>query len=80
MGTKHEVRKNINEAIDDLEQLADEVRVKIHLANMDAKQLWDQKLEPRLAEARRHAEEATAASQAAVEETVKAFRDFAHSL
>jgi len=81
MGTKtHELRKNIDDALNDLEQLADEVRVKIHLANMDAKDVWNKKLEPRLDEARKHAVEATVSSKAAVDETVTALREFARSL
>jgi hypothetical protein len=38
------------------------------------------KLEPRLFEARVHAKEATAASKAAIESTLKAVRDFAASI
>lgn len=34
---------------DDLKQMADEIRVKLHLAGMDAKDAWDE-VQPRLAE------------------------------
>jgi hypothetical protein len=78
--TKGDLRKGIDAALSDLEQLADEVRVKLHLANLQAKDTWNRKLEPRLDQARRHAQEATSASKAAVEETVKALREFARSL
>lgn len=82
--TKHsatsELRKDVDHAMNDLEQLADEVRVKIHLAELDAKQMWEKTLEPRLFTARVHAKEATAASKAAIEVTIKAFRDFAQGL
>jgi hypothetical protein len=80
MGTKQEIRKGIDEAIDALEKTADEVRVKLHLAGMHATDAWEKQLEPRLFEARRHARQATAESKAAIEETLKAFRDFARAL
>ncbi|MBX3259636.1 MAG: hypothetical protein KIS78_13415 [Labilithrix sp.] len=80
MTTKTDVRKEIDMAIDDLEQLADEVRVKLHLAGMDARDLWGKTLEPRLEQARRHAKEATASSKAAIDETVKAVREFARAM
>ncbi|MBX3232487.1 MAG: hypothetical protein KIT84_16050 [Labilithrix sp.] len=75
-----EFRKEVDKALDDLEQLADEVRVKLHLAELDARDAWSLKLEPRLFEARMHAREATAASKAAIEATAKAFRDFVDTI
>jgi hypothetical protein len=80
MATKVELQKDIEAAIGDLEQLADEVRVKLHLAEMDARDVWDKVLEPRLEQARRHAMEATAASKATIDETVMALREFARAL
>lgn len=77
---KSPFRQDIDHAMNDLEQLADELRVKIHLAELDAKEMWSTKLEPRLFEARTHAKDASAASKAAIESTLEAFRDFAHSL
>jgi len=41
--------------LQNLRQLADEIRVKIHLAGMDAKDTWS-KLEPRLREVEQKAE------------------------
>lgn len=80
MPSTNELRKDVDRAMNDLEQLADEVRVRIHLAELDARDAWEKKLEPRLFEARVHAKEATAASKAAIEATVKAFRDFAQGM
>ena len=71
---------SVNHVLADLETLSDQIRVKIHLANMEAKKTWNEELEPRLFEARVHATEATAASKAAIEATVKAFRDFSAKL
>ena len=47
---------------------------------MDANVAWNEKLEPRLFEARGHASVAKAASKAAIEDAVKAFKHFAASL
>jgi hypothetical protein len=80
MGTKVELQKDIDAAIGDLEQLADEVCLKLHLAEMDARDVWEKVLEPRLEQARRHAKEATAASKATIDETVMALREFARTL
>jgi hypothetical protein len=80
MGTKTSWSKAIEEALDELEAVSDEIRVKVHLAGMDARTTWDESLEPRLAEARKHAGEATAASKAAIDETIEAFRRFAAAL
>ena len=80
MATKAEIRKDIDATIADLEQLADEVRVKLHLAGMDARDTWEKTIEPRLEQARHHAKEATTASKATIEETVTALRELARTL
>ncbi len=78
--TNEKLGKQIDEAIAELETLTDEIRVKLHLAGMDANDAWSKTLEPRLHEARQHAREAKEASQAAIRDTVKAFKSFAASL
>lgn len=70
----------IDEALAELEAVADDIRVRLHLANMEAKELWNQKLEPSLFAARGHAKEAKAASKHAIESTLQAFRDFQKAL
>lgn len=76
---RKDLRKGVDEALNGLEELADEIRVKLHLAGMDLVKDWEKNYEPRLFSARMHAKDATEASKAAIEETVKAFRDFARS-
>lgn len=71
---------SVNQVLADLETVTDEIRVKLHLASMDANATWNEKLEPRLFEARAHASEAKDASKAAIEAVVTAFKDFATSL
>lgn len=60
-----------------LETLLGELRIQLHLASLDAKQLWDRDLEPRLRDARAHAREAGEASRSAILDVVAAFRAFA---
>ena len=74
------LEESIDKAISELESVADQIRVKLHLAGMDANVAWNEKLEPRLFEARGHANEAKAASKHAIEDAVKAFKAFAASL
>ena len=81
MATTHtSLETSVKNVLADLETLTDQIRVKMHLANLDAKKTWDEELEPRLFEARVHATEAKDASKAAIEATVKAFKDFAATL
>lgn len=80
MGTKMKPGKALDEVVSELEQLADEIKVKLHLANMDAKSTWNEKLEPRLFEARQHAKEAGDASRKSIEEAVEALKSFSRSL
>ena len=58
---KHEIQKSLGL----LRTLRDEVRVKVHLAGMDAKDEW-QKLEPQLNDVERAATELTDAARVAL--------------
>lgn len=80
MGTKGTLDDTIKEAIDNLEFAADEVRLKLHLASMDARALWERTLEPRLLDARDSAREATEASKKSIEDTLEAVKKFAQEL
>ncbi len=81
MGTgKTPLEASLDHALTELETVADEIRVKVHLAGMDATTAWNEKLVPRLFEARGHASEAGAASKLAIEDALKAFKAFAASL
>ena len=46
------MNKMLTDQIAKIEGLVDEVRLKLHLASLDAKKEWDEKLEPRLQELR----------------------------
>jgi hypothetical protein len=81
MGTgKTTLEESIDRTLSELETVADEIRVRVHLAGMDMSKTWNEKLEPRLFEARGHASEARVASQHAIEDALKAFKAFAASL
>ncbi len=82
MGTakKTPIEESLEHALAELESVADEIRVKLHLAGMEATSTWSEKLEPRLFEARVHAREAKDASKAAIDQAVKAFKEFAAAL
>ena len=81
MGTaKTNLEQSIDETINNLETVADQIRLKLHLASMDANTTWNEKLEPRLREARAHASEAKVASKLAIEDALRAFEAFARSL
>ena len=43
------LKEELQETRDDLQRTADEIKLKLHLAGMDAKDAWDE-LEPKLAE------------------------------
>lgn len=77
MSTRTETQ--VDEVLDELQRTADEIRVNVHLGGMDAKDAW-RKLEPKLADAKAHAKNATDASMLALREIAKAFRDLRASL
>jgi hypothetical protein len=83
MGTKmtaQKIEKTIDEMVDELEVLGTEIELKMKLASMDARDLWQKKLEPRFFDARTHAREAKDASKHAIQDTIKALKEFADSL
>ena len=73
--TEHEPqawRKDLDKMRDDLEGMADDLRVRIHLAGMDAKDAWN-KLEPRVYDFQQRAE-------SAVQKTSDELKDVAQDL
>ena len=77
---KTPIKDSVEHALADLETITEEIELKIHLASMDAKTVWSEKLEPKLHDARAHAREAKAASKTVIQDAVKAFKTFAASL
>lgn len=77
--TTTELEKDLKKGLALLKTMRDEVRVKLHLASMDAKDQW-QKLEPHLANIEQTAEDITETSRAAVIGAVNSLRKFRDSL
>jgi hypothetical protein len=78
--TPHREHEPVDRALEELERVADEIRVKIHLAGMDARETWSKTLEPKLFDVRDHARRARASSREAVRELVEALKTFYGSL
>jgi hypothetical protein len=68
--TTTELKKEIEKSLSLMRTLRDEVRVKLHLAGMDAKDEWN-KLEPRLDEIEQAATAFTESTRAAVADAIK---------
>jgi hypothetical protein len=77
--TAAELKDEVKKGLEQLKTLRDEVRVRLHLAGMDAKQEWN-KLEPHLFEVEQAAREATEASRHAIGEAVERLKKFRQSL
>ena len=74
-----ELKGDLQKSLDSLAMLRDEIRVRLHLAGMDAKDAWN-RLEPKLLEAEKLAEDVSESSKAALNEIVKKVQEFRASL
>lgn len=77
--TTTELKEEMQRSLALMRTLGDEIRVKLHLAGMDAKEEW-RKLEPQLAEVERAASDLSEAACHAVSETVKRLSKLRSSL
>jgi len=78
--SKDTVERSVQQALKDLEQITEEIRLKLHLGSMEAKDRWNSTLEPKLLEARKRAREAGQASGEFIQEVVAALRAFSKSI
>lgn len=69
---KSEVEKNIEKLVG----LRDEVKVRLHLASLDAKQEWDDKIAPHVLDAETAAKNLTDASKAKVQDAIASVEKF----
>lgn len=69
---KAEVEKNITK----LAGLRDEVKVKLHLATLDAKQEWDNKIAPHVLDAETAAKNVTGDAKAKLDEAIASVERF----
>jgi hypothetical protein len=77
--TTAELKQEIHKSLGLMRTLRDEIRVKVHLAGMDAKTEW-QKLEPKAAEVERAAHELTDATRKSLSEVVGHLKTLRSSL
>jgi hypothetical protein len=77
--TTDDLKEELKKSLVLLRTIRDEVRVKLHLAGMEAKEAWN-KLEPHLDAVERMAHDATEASRAAVADAVKRLKEFRETL
>ena len=78
--TRRELKLSVKESLSLMKQLADEIRVDLHLGTMEAKQRWQDQLEPSIQRAELAVEKANKSAQRAVEDAVSAFKEFKSSL
>ncbi|MDB4935732.1 MAG: hypothetical protein JWP87_2704 [Labilithrix sp.] len=71
-----DVKNEVTKGIERLSTLRDEVKLHLHLASLDAKQEWDDKLEPRINELQSTAHQVSDASRAAVHDLVSRVEGF----
>lgn len=74
-----ELKDEVKKGLEHLRTLRDEVRVRLHLAGMEAKQEWN-KLEPHLLDVEQAAREASEASRRAVAEAIESLKKLRQSL
>lgn len=71
---RDEIQKEIRTNLDALTELRDEIRVKIHLAGMDAKDAWN-RLEPKVHEVEAAAAEVSETARHALHDVVQRMRE-----
>jgi hypothetical protein len=79
MSTTDDIKAELQKGLESLQTMRDEIRVRIHLAGMDAKDAWN-KLEPAVYEAERLAEEVSEEARAAMNELLAKARELRASL
>jgi hypothetical protein len=71
-----DVKNEISKSLERLATLRDEVKVRLHLAELDAKQEWDEKLEPLISELQSKAGQLGESSREKVQELVSRVEGF----
>lgn len=76
----NDVKIEVTKQLERLGTLRDEVKLHLHLASLDAKQEWNDKLEPRIHQVQTTAIDATEASKSAVHDLVTHLEGFVSKL
>ena len=77
---KDDVKNELAKGLDKLALLRDEAKLHLHLATLDAKQEWSDKLEPRIDELQKAAHELTDNSKVAVQDLLTKVEGFVSKL
>lgn len=80
MNSKNEPKDESNAVFQKLAMLRDEVKLHLHLASMDVKQEWDEKLAPHLLNIEAAAKSSLESSKTTALELVGKVEDFLHRL
>lgn len=76
----NDVKNELAKGLDKLALLRDEAKLHLHLATLDAKQEWNDKLEPKIDELQKTAHELSDNSRAAVHDLVAKVEGFVSKL
>lgn len=71
-----EIKEEVEKNVEKLETLRDEVKVRLHLASLDAKKEWDETLSPKVLELEQAAKHITESTRSAAKELVAKLEDF----
>ncbi|AUX25292.1 hypothetical protein SOCEGT47_058360 [Sorangium cellulosum] len=74
-----DLKSDLQKSLEALQTLRDEIRVRLHLAGMEAKDAWG-KLEPTLLDAEKLAEDVSETSRNALRDIVEKVKEFRASL
>lgn len=74
-----DLKKELKKGLETLQTLRDEVRVKLHLAGMEAKEQWKE-IEPELDRVEQAASEFTEASRSAIQQALGRLSQFREKL
>jgi predicted nucleic acid-binding Zn-ribbon protein len=77
--TTNDLKNELKKGLSQMQTLRDEVRVRLHLANMELKDQWN-KLEPHLADVEKKAADVSEASKQMISDAVKKLENFRASL
>ncbi|MBX3219245.1 MAG: hypothetical protein KF795_01925 [Labilithrix sp.] len=71
-----QIKEEVDKNIERLATLRDEVKLQLHLASLDARTEWDEKLAPKVLEAEQTAKELTEATRVSARELVTRVEEF----
>jgi hypothetical protein len=76
----HQLKVEVDKSLQKLTTLRDEARLKLHLATLEAKTEWDEKLAPRILDMESSAKNATEQSRSSLNELVQKVEQFVQHL